>query len=50
MPEPQKPVQQPNPFAALKQGKKNIVIAVVDAGAVGFFRLGMGAFDEWPMA
>ncbi|EIN12995.1 hypothetical protein PUNSTDRAFT_118619 [Punctularia strigosozonata HHB-11173 SS5] len=43
------PAPRPNPFVALKQGKKNIVIAVVDAGTVGFFRLGMGAFEEWPM-
>ena len=39
-----------NPFAALKAGKKMIVIAVVDSGNVGFFRFSEGAFGEWPMA
>ena len=39
-----------NPFMALRQGNKSVVIAVVDAGTVGFFRLGQGAFEEWPMA
>jgi tRNA-splicing endonuclease subunit Sen54 len=41
---------RPNPFPILKQGKKIVIIAVVDAGNVGFFRLGQGAFEEWPMA
>jgi tRNA-splicing endonuclease subunit Sen54 len=39
-----------NPFMALKQGRKIIVVAVVDAGSVGFFRFGQGCFEEWPMA
>jgi len=34
---------------ALRQGKKVVVIAVVDAGSVSFFRLGEGVFAEWPM-
>jgi tRNA-splicing endonuclease subunit Sen54 len=40
---------RPNPFPALKQGKKMIVIAVVDAGSVGFFRFSQGTFEDWPM-
>jgi tRNA-splicing endonuclease subunit Sen54 len=47
---PERPALRPNPFAALKQGKKIIVVAVVDAGSVGFFRFGEGCFEEWPMA
>jgi tRNA-splicing endonuclease subunit Sen54 len=38
-----------NPFTALRQGNKTIIIAVVDAGIVSFFRFGQGAFEEWPM-
>jgi tRNA-splicing endonuclease subunit Sen54 len=38
-----------NPFMALRQGNKAVVIAVVDAGTVSFFRFGQGAFEEWPM-
>ncbi len=38
-----------NPFMALRQGNKSVIIAVVDAGTVSFFRLGQGAFEEWPM-
>jgi tRNA-splicing endonuclease subunit Sen54 len=45
-----RPPPRPNPFVALKQGKKIIVIAVVDAGSIGFFRFGQGCFEEWPMA
>ncbi len=39
-----------NPFMALRQGNKSVIIAVVDAGTVSFFRFGQGAFEEWPMA
>jgi tRNA-splicing endonuclease subunit Sen54 len=39
-----------NPFAALRQGNKSAIIAVVDAGTVTFFKFGQGAFEEWPMA
>jgi tRNA-splicing endonuclease subunit Sen54 len=39
-----------NPFMALRQGNKSVVIAVVDASTVSFFRFGQGAFEEWPMA
>jgi tRNA-splicing endonuclease subunit Sen54 len=39
-----------NPFAALRQGNKSVIIAVVDAGTVSFFKFGRGAFEEWPMA
>jgi tRNA-splicing endonuclease subunit Sen54 len=38
-----------NPFMALRQGNKAVVIAVADAGTVSFFRFGQGAFEEWPM-
>ncbi len=48
LPEPA-PVK-PNPFMALRQGKKTVVVAAVDAGIVSFFRFGEGTFEEWPMA
>ena len=38
-----------NPFMALRQGNKSVVIAVVDAGTMSFFKFGRGAFEEWPM-
>ncbi|EGO19318.1 hypothetical protein SERLADRAFT_479745 [Serpula lacrymans var. lacrymans S7.9] len=41
--------QKPNPFAALKAGKRSAVIAAVDAGNISFFRFSQGAFEEWPM-
>ncbi|KAF8158038.1 tRNA-splicing endonuclease subunit sen54 N-term-domain-containing protein [Crassisporium funariophilum] len=41
--------RKPNPFMALKTGKKIIIIAVVDAGSTSFFRFGQGEFTEWPM-
>jgi tRNA-splicing endonuclease subunit Sen54 len=41
--------RKPNPFIALKAGKKNVIIAAVDSGNISFFRLGEGAFSEWPM-
>ncbi|KAF9223005.1 hypothetical protein BS17DRAFT_880949 [Gyrodon lividus] len=44
------PVRPPNPFLALKTGKKTVVIAAVDAGSISFFRFGQGVFEEWPMA
>lgn len=44
------PVHRPNPFAALKAGKKIVVIAAVDVGMISFFRFGQGEFKEWPMA
>ncbi|KAI9568560.1 tRNA-splicing endonuclease subunit sen54 N-term-domain-containing protein [Boletus coccyginus] len=40
---------KPNPFLALKTGKKTIVIAAVDAGSISFFKFGQGVFEEWPM-
>ncbi|TFK52170.1 hypothetical protein OE88DRAFT_1657269 [Heliocybe sulcata] len=43
------PERKPHPFAALKAGKKMVVIAAVDSGNISFFRFGQGAFDEWPM-
>lgn len=46
---PLKRPRQPNPFQALKLGKKAIIIAVVDAGTISFVRFGQGAFHEWPM-
>lgn len=39
-----------NPFMALRQGNKSVIIAVVDAGTVSFFKFGQGTFEEWPMA
>ncbi|KAL0571901.1 tRNA-splicing endonuclease subunit sen54 [Marasmius crinis-equi] len=39
----------PNPFTALRSGKKTVVVAVVDAGNVGFFRFAQGEWGEWPM-
>ena len=41
--------RKPNPFVALKTGKKVIIIAVVDAGNTSFFRFDQGEFTEWPM-
>jgi tRNA-splicing endonuclease subunit Sen54 len=35
---------------ALRQGNKSVVIAVVDAGPVSFFKFGQGTFEDWPMA
>ena len=40
---------KPNPFLALKTGRKTIVIAAVDASNISFFRFGQGVFEEWPM-
>jgi len=40
---------KPNPFAALKMGKKIVIIAAVDMGNISFFRFGQGEFREWPM-
>src|ERR1700747_2367721 len=44
------PPAKVNPFMALRQGNKSVVIAVVDVGTISFFRFGQGAFEEWPMA
>lgn len=46
-----KPMQpwRPHPYQMLKNGKKVVVVAAVDAGSISFFRFGQGAFDEWPM-
>ncbi|KAF9525500.1 tRNA-splicing endonuclease subunit sen54 N-term-domain-containing protein [Crepidotus variabilis] len=44
-----KNVQKPNPFVALKTGKKIIIVAAVDMGNISFFRFGQGEFTEWPM-
>lgn len=50
-PSPPEPAPvKPNPFMALRQGKKIVIVAAVDAGIVSFFRFGEGAFEEWPMA
>ncbi|KAG8979532.1 tRNA-splicing endonuclease subunit sen54 [Tulasnella sp. 425] len=38
-----------NPFAALKNGKKNFVVAVVDNGSTSFIRFTQGTFEDWPM-
>ncbi|KAF9007910.1 tRNA-splicing endonuclease subunit sen54 N-term-domain-containing protein [Cyathus striatus] len=42
--------RRPNPFMVLKQGKKMIVVAAVDAGNTSFFRFSQGGFEELPMA
>ncbi|VDB87406.1 unnamed protein product [Peniophora sp. CBMAI 1063] len=39
-----------NPFMSLRQGKRIVVVAAVDAGVASFFRFGQGTFEEWPMA
>ena len=49
-PTPLTPPRRPNPFAVLKQGKKMIVVAAVDAGTISFFRFGQGAFEDFPMS
>lgn len=43
------PVRKPNPFVLLKSGKKNVVVAAVDAGSISFYRFGQGGFEELPM-
>jgi hypothetical protein len=50
--QPVKPIpeRRPHPMAAIKQGRKVAIIAVVDAGSPSFFRFGQGEFAEWPMA
>ena len=40
---------KPNPFVALKAGKKAIIIAAVDMGNISFFKFGQGEFHEWAM-
>ena len=40
---------KPNPFVALKTGKKAIIIAAVDMGNISFFKFGQGEFREYPM-
>jgi tRNA-splicing endonuclease subunit Sen54 len=42
-------IRKPKPFMVLKAGKKNVVVAAVDAGSISFFRFGQGAFEELPM-
>jgi tRNA-splicing endonuclease subunit Sen54 len=44
-----KSTPKPQPFAAIRAGHKNVIIGVVDAGTVSFFRFGEGCFDEWPL-
>ncbi|KAF8310619.1 tRNA-splicing endonuclease subunit sen54 N-term-domain-containing protein [Cantharellus anzutake] len=47
---PPKPVlPTPHPFAAIRAGHKSVVIGVVDAGTLSFFRFAQGCFEEWPM-
>ncbi|KAJ6499095.1 tRNA-splicing endonuclease subunit sen54 N-term-domain-containing protein [Mycena sanguinolenta] len=41
------PARRPHPFMVMKAGKKTVIIAVVDAGSISFFRFGQGAFEEW---
>lgn len=42
-------IRRPNPFVALKSGKKHVLVAAVDSGNTSFFRFGQGEFTEWPM-
>ncbi|KAF8326872.1 tRNA-splicing endonuclease subunit sen54 N-term-domain-containing protein [Cantharellus anzutake] len=47
---PPKPVlPTPHPFAAIRAGHKSVVIGVVDAGTLSFFRFAQGCLEEWPM-
>lgn len=48
-PVPPVPARRPNPFMALKSGKKIVIVAAVDSGNTSFFRFGQGEFTEWPM-
>ncbi|KAK0437500.1 tRNA-splicing endonuclease subunit sen54 N-term-domain-containing protein [Armillaria borealis] len=48
--DPGPPARRPNPFVALRAGKKTVVIAAVDSGNISFFRFMQGAFMDWPMA
>ena len=43
------PARRPNPFMALKSGKKIVIVAAVDSSNTSFFRFGQGEFTEWPM-
>nr|GAT42654.1 predicted protein [Mycena chlorophos] len=43
------PPRRPHPFMVMKAGKKTVVVAVVDAGNIGFFRFGQGAFEDMPV-
>ncbi|KAF7315467.1 tRNA-int-end-N2 domain-containing protein [Mycena indigotica] len=43
------PPRKPHPFMVMKSGKKTVIVAVVDAGNIGFFRFGQGAFEEMPL-
>jgi tRNA-splicing endonuclease subunit Sen54 len=50
VPLPKKPLPRTmHPFAILKAGKKNVVIAAVDNGNISFFRFSQGAFHEMPV-
>jgi tRNA-splicing endonuclease subunit Sen54 len=40
---------RPNVFKSLKEGKKSVIFAVVDAGTMNMYRFNEGCFDEWPM-
>lgn len=46
---PKRPIPKPHPFAAIRAGHKNVIVGVVDAGTVSFFRFGEGCFNEWPL-
>ncbi|KAG8901362.1 tRNA-splicing endonuclease subunit sen54 [Tulasnella sp. 403] len=39
----------PNPFVALKAGRKNFIVAAVDNGSISFIRFSEGCFEDWPM-
>ena len=40
---------RPNAFKSLKEGRKSVIFAVVDAGTMNMYRFNEGCFDEWPM-
>ncbi|KJA24016.1 hypothetical protein HYPSUDRAFT_39134 [Hypholoma sublateritium FD-334 SS-4] len=48
-PAPPMPARRPNPFMALKSGKKIVIVAAVDSSNTSFFRFSQGEFTEWPM-
>ncbi|KAG8882702.1 tRNA-splicing endonuclease subunit sen54 [Tulasnella sp. 331] len=43
------PIRPPNPFHALKAGRKSFVVAAVSGGNISFIKFSEGTFEEWPM-
>ncbi|KZO94393.1 hypothetical protein CALVIDRAFT_539128 [Calocera viscosa TUFC12733] len=48
-PPPKQKEHKVHPFAALKAGRKSVVLAAVDAGSVSLVRFSEGVFEDWPM-